>query len=125
MEDNSDVLNPDSDDVFDEKLTDEEAEKENYSEDIGGEDMSMDMSMDVSMGGEDVAIGGNMIGGNMIGGSDDLYSGETSGSTVKDPVLSSIPFVASTISVALVIGIVLGILLGKKRIKKGFDSYEN
>ncbi|MBQ9118851.1 MAG: hypothetical protein IJY09_02200 [Lachnospiraceae bacterium] len=44
---------------------------------------------------------------------------------VKDPILSSIPFVAGTIAAALVLGIVLGILLGKKRVKKGFDLYED
>lgn len=72
-------------------------------------------------------------GGYMVGGMDDGYlggmdmmnpDGSSSGTAVKDPILSNIPFVASTISVALVIGIVLGILLGKKRIKKGFDIYE-
>ena len=43
----------------------------------------------------------------------------------KDPILSSVPFVAGTIGAALVLGIVFGLLFGRKRIKKGFDSYEN
>ena len=52
--------------------------------------------------------------------------GETGTETgSKDPILSSVPFVAGTISAMLVVGIVLGVLLGKKRIKKGFDSYED
>ncbi len=60
----------------------------------------------------------------MIGGEDGM--GETGTETgSKDPILSSVPFVAGTISAMLVVGIVLGVLLGKKRIKKGFDSYED
>ena len=59
-----------------------------------------------------------------LGGMDGYSDGGSAETTVKDPILSNVPFVAATISVALVIGIVLGILLGKKRIKKGFDIYE-
>ncbi len=51
--------------------------------------------------------------------------GTETGTGVKDPILSNVPFVAGTISAALVLGIVFGVLLGKKRIKKGFDLYEN
>ncbi|MDE7324678.1 MAG: hypothetical protein K2N63_00075 [Lachnospiraceae bacterium] len=78
--------------------------------------------------GARVMIGGGngvMINaGSMMddGGIMDNVGSETG---VKDPILSNVPFVASTISVALVAGIVLGALLGKKRIKKGFDLYEN
>lgn len=67
--------------------------------------------------------GGVMVdgGGNSMGGMD----GTGTGTGVKDPILSNVPFVAGTISAALVLGIVFGVLLGKKRIKKGFDLYEN
>ncbi len=70
-----------------------------------------------SAGDEDLATDGDMMGGDM---------GDIGTETgVKDPILSNIPFVSITIGAALVVGIVLGILLGKKRIKKGFDLYEN
>ena len=60
----------------------------------------------------------------IMGGEDGM--GETGTETgSKDPILSSVPFVAGTISAMLVVSIVLGVLLGKKRIKKGFDSYED
>ncbi len=73
-------------------------------------------------GGVMVDGGGEMIGGgNSMGGMD----GTGTGTGVKDPILSNVPFVAGTISAALVLGIVFGVLLGKKRIKKGFDLYEN
>lgn len=69
--------------------------------------------------------GGVMIGGDgMMDG--DMGMGDMGTETgAKDPILSSVPFVSATISAALVLGIVLGVLLGKKRIKKGFDLYEN
>ena len=74
-------------------------------------------------GGVMVDGGGEMIGGgNSMGGMDGTETG--TGTGVKDPILSNVPFVAGTISAALVLGIVFGVLLGKKRIKKGFD-YEN
>ncbi len=73
-------------------------------------------------GGVMVDGDGEMIGGgNSMGGMD----GTGTGTGVKDPILSNVPFVAGTISAALVLGIVFGVLLGKKRIKKGFDLYEN
>lgn len=78
-------------------------------------------------GGGRVLLDEEMIGsddmfssiGNMDGGDGGTQTG------VKDPILSSIPFVAGTVGASLVVGIVLGVLLGKKRIKKGFDLYEN
>lgn len=72
----------------------------------------------------DYFIDGGMYAGD--GYLDNGFTGEVSAETgAKDPILSSVPFVAGTIGAALAVGIVLGILLGRKRIKKGFDSYEN
>ncbi len=81
-------------------------------------------------GGGEVFVGGGggvvIGGGSMGGGSSDMMDGAMGTQTgAKDPILSNVPFVAGTISAMLVVGIVLGILFGKKRIKKGFDSYEN
>lgn len=69
-----------------------------------------------------------MVDGGFV--SDDMYgdmglSDMGTETAVKDPILSNVPFVAVTITAALLVGILLGILLGKKRIKKGFDSYED
>ncbi|MDE7060599.1 MAG: hypothetical protein K2O71_03270 [Lachnospiraceae bacterium] len=80
-------------------------------------------------GGGRVLVGEEVIGSDdmftSIGSMDGMDGGDMGTETgVKDPILSSIPFVAGTIGASLVVGIVLGILLGKKRIKKGFD-YEN
>jgi len=76
----------------------------------------------VMVGGDDVMIGSD----DMFTGAGDMDGGDMGTETgVKDPILSNVPFVAGTIGASLIVGIVLGILLGKKRIKKGFDLYEN
>lgn len=43
----------------------------------------------------------------------------------KDSLLASWPFVIGISSATLVISIVLGILLAKRKIKKGFELYED
>ena len=68
-------------------------------------DISVDGSFDGSMGGD------------MIG--------EVPVNSAKGTVMSSWPFVIGITSVSLVLSIVIGILLAKKRIKKGFDLYED
>lgn len=97
-----------------------------------GEEGSGLEGMDVESGESEGDAGDGLLDG--VGMGEDYLYGDYSGSnmggdmetsTAKDPILSSIPFVASTISVALVVGIILGVLLGRKRIKKGFDIYEN
>lgn len=81
-------------------------------------------------GGSRVLVNEVMIGNDdmfsSVGDMDGMDGGDMGTETgVKDPILSSIPFVAGTIGASLVVGIVLGILLAKKRIKKGFELYEN
>lgn len=125
MENDTDMLTEDGEEV----VTGEE------EFDIGGEsDM---LEEDVS--GDEAVVDGDMVYDDMVyddsyaedGYVDAYYGGDymdgitDSTTEVKDPILSSVPFVAGTIGVALVIGIVLGILLGRKRIKKGFDLYED
>jgi len=58
--------------------------------------------------------------GDMSGG-----MGEMTGTTIKDPLLSGWPFVIGISSLTLVISIGLGILLAKRKIKKGFELYED
>lgn len=47
------------------------------------------------------------------------------GSAPKESIMSNWGFVIGISAATLVVSIVLGILLAKKRIKKGFDLYEN
>ncbi len=54
--------------------------------------------------------------------------GDMMGETTTDTgnsLMSSYPFVIGISAVTLTISIILGILLAKKRIKKGFDLYED
>ena len=44
---------------------------------------------------------------------------------VKDPLLSSLPFVLGVSGVVLIISIALGALLARIKIKKGIDLYED
>lgn len=76
----------------------------------------MSSSMDIG-GMEEGMMGGDVSGGDMYG--------EVQVSSAKDSVMSSWPFVIGISSVTLVLSIVIGILLAKKRIKKGFDLYED
>lgn len=50
---------------------------------------------------------------------------ETSVPSAKGSVLSSWTFVGGITAATLVVSVILGILLAKKRIKKGFDLYED
>lgn len=55
-----------------------------------------------------------------------MYPGmETGMSEVKDPLLSSWPFVIGISAAVLVVSIALGALLAKLKIKKGIDLYED
>lgn len=72
----------------------------------------------------DMAIGGDTsLGGDMLGM--DGMNGETTGSTIKDPFLSSYVPIAGISAATLVVGVIIGILLAKKKIKKGIDLYED
>lgn len=75
--------------------------------------------------GIETVIGSDM--GLDIGGETGIAidSGIGGTETPKDPLLSSVPFVAGTIGGVLFAGIIIGILLGKRRIKKGFDNDED
>lgn len=69
--------------------------------------------------------GGESIGGGSIDGGyiDSGMTGETT--DVKDPLLSSWPFVIGISAGVLAVSVVLGILLAKRKIKKGFELYED
>jgi hypothetical protein len=59
------------------------------------------------------------VEGDMGGG---MYGEVTS---PKDPLLSSWPFVIGISSITLILSVGLGILLAKRKIKKGFELYED
>lgn len=59
------------------------------------------------------------IEGDMGGG---MYGEVTS---PKDPILSSWPFVIGISSLTLILSIGIGIVLAKRKIKKGFELYED
>ncbi len=47
------------------------------------------------------------------------------GVPVKDPLLSSWPFVVGITTITLAVSILLGLLLAKRKIKKGYELYED
>ena len=47
------------------------------------------------------------------------------GTEVKDPLLSSWPFVIGISTAVLAVSVVLGVLLAKRKIKKGIELYED
>ncbi len=50
---------------------------------------------------------------------------DTMGTGVKDPLLSSWPFVIGISFVVLAVSVALGVLLAKRKIKKGIELYED
>ena len=75
------------------------------------------MNTSVVYGGTPLMIG--MVDGETIMAEASTESG------VKDPLLSSWPFVIGVSAATLAVSIVLGILLAKLKIKKGFELYED
>jgi hypothetical protein len=47
------------------------------------------------------------------------------GTEVKDPILSSWPFVIGISTAVLAVSVALGVLLAKRKIKKGIELYED
>lgn len=47
------------------------------------------------------------------------------GMEVKDPIMSSWPFVIGLSTVTLAVSIAIGLLLAKRKIKKGYELYED
>lgn len=78
---------------------------------------------DMAIGGDTTTGGDTSLGGDMVGV--DGMNGETTGSTIKDPFLSSYIPIAGISAATLVVGVIIGILLAKKKIKKGIDLYED
>ena len=71
-------------------------------------------------------IGGGMTGDMGLDGSMYMEPGmETGMAEVKDPILSSWPFVIGISAAVLFVSIALGALLARRKIKKGIELYED
>ena len=70
----------------------------------------------VNMGGDYTSYDGGMT---------DSMTGETTDASSSPAIMSNWFFVIGVSVATLAISVVLGILLAKKRIKKGFDLYED
>lgn len=64
-------------------------------------------------------------GGEMTGEIPGEIPGDPLGAGAKDPILSSWPFVIGITVITLAVSIGVGILLAKRKIKKGFELYED
>jgi hypothetical protein len=67
----------------------------------------------------------DIYGGEMTGDLTGEIPGDVTGAGAKDPLLSSWPFVIGITVVTLAVSIGVGILLAKRKIKKGFELYED
>ena len=88
--------------------------------------INQDLNVRVLLGGFNSAS--NALFTNEVMGEDDFVTeGSSMGgdASIKDPILSSWPFVIGISSGTLIISIIIGILLAKRKIKKGFELYED
>lgn len=65
------------------------------------------------------------VSGDMSGDMTGVMNGDMTGAAVKAPLLASWPFVIGITSATLAVSIVFGILLAKRKIKKGYELYED
>lgn len=93
--------------------------------DVEGETATEGITEDVPEGEVIDASGDADMAGMDMTGMDESMMGDTTGSTVKDPFLSSPVPIIGISAATLVVGVLCGILLAKKKIKKGIDLYED
>lgn len=93
--------------------------------------MHEDLSVSVLLNTGSQAVANQVtVNNNMatpIGGGENgqIPMGDSIGTQVKDPILSSWPFVVGISVVSLAFSVAIGILLAKRKIKKGFELYED
>lgn len=111
-----------SDGATEEETTDTDTD----NADVSNVDSSVNEGEVIDASGDtgDMAIDGDMSFEGDMSGVDGM-NGETTGSTIKDPFLSSYVPIAGISAATLVVGVIIGILLAKKKIKKGIDLYED
>ncbi len=73
----------------------------------------------------EVAAISNSSGGKEINPEEGMGTDTLTDAGVKDPLLSSWPFVIGISAGVLAISIVVGVFLAKRKIKKGIDLYED
>lgn len=83
-------------------------------DDQTGQDVNLDTSSST--------VGGDVAGNQ--GMTDSMVMGEEMGTT-KEPFLASWPAVIGISGATILLGLVIGFLLAKKKIKKGFEIYED
>jgi hypothetical protein len=103
-----------SDEVNDEQISDESNDQDSINMDEGENTMN-EINMNSSLDGE------GLNGGDL--NSETMAAGDLKG--VKDPMLSSWPFVIGISFAVLFVSIVFGAFMAKLKIKKGIDSYED
>ena len=94
-----------------------------YDESSGVIEEGMDTGM-----GFDEGMGMGFDEGRDMGFEEGMYSdsmSETGVVEVKDPILSSWPFVIGISAAVLCVSVILGILLARRKIKKGIELYED
>ena len=88
--------------------------------------INQDLNVRVLLGGFSSASNA-LFTNEVMGEGDFVTEGSSMGgdASIKDPTLSSWPFVIGISSGTLIISIIIGILLAKRKIKKGFELYED
>jgi hypothetical protein len=64
-------------------------------------------------------------GGDVVNTEEGMMTETMAAPGMKDPLLSSWPFVIGISAAVLAISIVIGVLLAKRKIKKGIELYED
>lgn len=121
------VTNTEETTVADESAAMEGVVAEEGSVDLPAEDVVTDVIVGDGVVVEPVPVFDGMPGGDFnIGG--DMYMDptmETGMAEVKDPLLSSWPFVIGISAAVLIVSMALGALLARRKIKKGIELYED
>ncbi len=91
--------------------------------------MHEDLSVSVLLSASNQTLVNSSIDSNMampVGGDySQVPMVDPMGTGVKDPLLSSWPFVIGISVASLALSVVIGVLLAKRKIKKGFELYED
>ncbi len=111
--------------VTDETATDEVVTDETITEGIDTEEVVGEVGSDVAVEGEDIMIDDPYVDPIMNGDMGEGMVVDPGMTGVKDPLLSSWPFVIGISVAVLFVSIALGAFLAKRKIKKGIELYED
>ena len=119
---------PDAVEAAEEDVSTEETNTAVAEDAVGEDEMIYDESSGVIEEGMDTGMGFEEGMDTGMGFDEGMYSDpmmETGMAEVKDPILSSWPFVIGISAAVLCVSIILGILLARRKIKKGIELYED